>query len=307
MGKARSVLALELSLAALGAAAMVVALGTVAETATLSTPPLETLLAACRTLFVPDVGVGGIAALILGAMAFAVLGRGAASAFRRLRASRRFVRSQRVIERRRIASNKVSVLATQAPLAFCAGVLRPRIYVSRGTVAALTAEELDAVVAHEAHHVRVRDPLRILLVQVAADGLFFLPALRRLADRYTELAELAADRAAVRHSGGDSAPLASALLSLEQSAPSVVGIASERVDHLIGERISWQLPLLLTGWSLALLTAVWAVTLRVSATADSVELSLPLLAAQSCMIIMAAVPLMIGAVVFVRLVRRLFR
>lgn len=47
----------------------------------------------------------------------------------------------------------------------------------------------------------------------------------RLSRRYAALAELAADRAAVRASRDDVAPLASALLSFEAADPAVVGIA----------------------------------------------------------------------------------
>jgi hypothetical protein len=46
-------------------------------------------------------------------------------------------------------------------------------------MAALTPEELRAVVAREVHHAGVRDRSEILLVRVAADGLLFAPGTRR--------------------------------------------------------------------------------------------------------------------------------
>ncbi|HEV2059684.1 MAG TPA: M56 family metallopeptidase, partial [Solirubrobacteraceae bacterium] len=182
--------------------------------------------------------------------------------------------------------------------AFCAGLISSRIYVSTGALAALDGDELQAVVTHERHHARQRDPLRIFVARVLADAMFFLPAARRLGERYASLAELAADGAAVR-AAGNAAPLASALLSFQAANPAVAGIAPERVDHLMGERSAWELPVVLLAWSSIALAAVAAVALRVSATA-SPDVNVPLLFAQSCMLAMAVAPLAIGGFLLAR-------
>jgi hypothetical protein len=128
------------------------------------------------------------------------------------------------------------VIRDPRPQAFCAGYLRPVVYVLRRTVELLSDVELDAVLAHERHHRRVRDPLRIACGGVLGEALFFLPALRPLCDRYADVAELNADRAAVHASAGREAPLASALLVFDESAPAgVSGISPERVDSLLGQ------------------------------------------------------------------------
>lgn len=124
------------------------------------------------------------------------------------------------------------VVDDDAVNAFCAGLLRPRVYVTLGAVRALEREELDAVIAHEAHHAARRDPLRILVARAGAEGLFFLPVLRRMAQRYADLAELDADEAAVCATG-DSAALAGALLTFDERS-SASGVARERVDSLCG-------------------------------------------------------------------------
>lgn len=81
--------------------------------------------------------------------------------------------------------------------AFCAGALRPRVYVTTGAVHALTDSELTAVLVHEATHRVRRDPLRRLLAKAASDAAIFLPpADNWLAGRMAR-AELIADRAAV--------------------------------------------------------------------------------------------------------------
>ena len=130
------------------------------------------------------------------------------------------------VGRREIAGRAVTVVADARPLAFCGGLLRPGLYVSDAALARLGERELRAVIEHEAHHARRRDPLRLVAAQTAADAFGFLPPLRGLARAEAALADLAADAAAVA-AVGSRAPLASAWLALEEPAP-------ERVDHLLG-------------------------------------------------------------------------
>jgi hypothetical protein len=182
-----------------------------------------------------------------------------------------------------------------APEAFCVGLLRPRIFVSAPTLQALSQTELAAVVAHERHHAQRRDPLRLLLARSIGDGLFWLPALRRLADRYAALAELAADDAARRATGGSKA-LASALLAFDaHPSPAAVGIAPQRVASLLGARVGWELPALTLAGAAATLAALGAVSVRLSQTTDHAGLPLPVVLAQLCAVAMALVPVGVGA------------
>lgn len=117
----------------------------------------------------------------------------------------------------------VRCVGADVRVAFCAGLWRPQIYVSLGTVAGLADDELAAVLAHENAHARRRDPLRGLLVRACADVAFFAPLLRWWQHRRHLNAELAADRAAVEHAGAPA--LAGALLRLaDDSSP---GVAAE--------------------------------------------------------------------------------
>ena len=79
--------------------------------------------------------------------------------------------------------------------------------------------QLRAVLEHEHHHRRRRDPLRLAFALVLRRALFFLPVLRPLHDRHVDLAELHADRAAVRAEAGGRASLAAALLTFDATAP----------------------------------------------------------------------------------------
>ncbi|MBE2316181.1 M56 family metallopeptidase [Solirubrobacter sp. CPCC 204708] len=158
------------------------------------------------------------------------LARSGRSLWRGASAHRRLAAALPVSEERAVGGRTVLVVPGAAPRAFCAGLARPRVYVSEGAIGRLNAAELAAVVAHEGHHADRRDPLRILVARAIGDA-YSLPALPR---REQALSELAADAAAVRRGG--TAPLASALLAFPG------GIAPERVDRLAGARPVGQVP-----------------------------------------------------------------
>jgi beta-lactamase regulating signal transducer with metallopeptidase domain len=95
---------------------------------------------------------------------------------------------------------------------FCHGYFRPRICLTTGLAEALDDGELAAVMRHEAHHVRSRDPLKILLARSMASGLFYLPVAAVLRDGYFIGKEACADADA--EGEGGAVELASALVKL---------------------------------------------------------------------------------------------
>lgn len=293
MAKARTVFGLQAGLAALAGVVAAVALRGVLTTVTFSGSSASELAVACTRFALPDASLTAVASLALGSFAVAVLLLALRSAFGQLRASRRFLRGLGPLATA-TGPHGARVYEGSAPQAFCTGLLRPRVYVSTGALAQLSREELDAVLAHEAHHARLRDPLRVLFARVLSDALFFLPGVRQLGNRYGALAEMAADQASVR-AAGDRAPLASALLTFERADPAVVGIAAERVDHLLGDAPTWQLPAALLAWTVVSLSAFGVLALRLEQAGAHSDLSLPVVAAQSCMLLMALVPLLVGA------------
>ena len=140
-------------------------------------------------------------------------------------------------------SSHVVVLSSEKPLAFCFGLLRPRICLSTGMVDALTDGQLKAVLAHEDHHRRRFDPLRTLLIEVLRSMLFFLPVITELSDLILTSFELKADRYAAQVAG--QASLAGALhriLSnpLNSHLPETIAVRAfsandARVAQLLGE------------------------------------------------------------------------
>ena len=96
-----------------------------------------------------------------------------------------------------------------AAYAFAAGLAQPSVWLSAGLLDVLDRAELAAVLRHERHHLRRRDPLRVLLARSVAEGLFFLPAAAALRDYYLQAKEQEADAASA--AGHE---LAAALLKL---------------------------------------------------------------------------------------------
>jgi peptidase M48-like protein len=236
----------------------------------------------------PRANAAGVIIVALAALGLFVLLRLAGSTLREAAGRRRFARS--VAVRRPRPWRDVVLLDDPVPQAFCAGLLRPRIYLSTATVRGLEPDELEAVLAHERHHRLRRDPLRVALARALADAFFFLPVLRRLGVGHSALAELAADDAAVRGVRGGAATLASALLSFGGSAHprGAVGVAPERVDHLLGRTPAWRLPaaplvaaaitvllLALTAWQLGRVAVLHA------------SLDLPFFSARPCVVLLA--------------------
>lgn len=208
-------------------------------------------------------------------------------------------RVQRLFDRLEVVGQleghpSVKVIADPRPQAFCAGYLRPTVYISRRALELLTEAELNAVLAHECHHRQVRDPLRFACGRILAQALFFVPVLRSLSERYADLAELNADRAAIRASAGRPAPLASALLVFDAGAPpGVSGISSQRVDVLLGNPVRWRPPWWLMSASfgslLTLALLIWRTSEFASAQAT---FNLPLLPSAPCVVMSLLLPLL---------------
>ena len=136
-----------------------------------------------------------------------------------------------------LAPELVCEVVASAETSFCYGLIRRRIIVTSALAEQLTDDELAAVLAHEAQHLRSFDPARMLAARATAAGFFWLPLTRELCERYLVAKELAADRAAVSLIGAR--PFCSALLKV--AAPAPAGTASfgagsleRRVEAILG-------------------------------------------------------------------------
>jgi hypothetical protein len=241
----------------------------------------------------PAINLAAGAVLVLGVLGAAVLIVTLRAAWRQVRAHRRVVRALPVTGPLSDYPS-VCVIDAAAPMAFCAGWLRPRIYVSRGALERLSDSELRAVLAHEQHHRARRDPLRLAVSRVLCHALFFLPVLRPLHDRYGDVAELTADAAALEATDGATGPLASAMLVFAATdSGGVVGISPDRVDSLLGQPRAWRLPWMLLVAGLMTIAAVLALAWRASESASvDATLNLPVVSSQPCLLVLALVPIL---------------
>lgn len=141
-----------------------------------------------------------------------------------------------------VATN-VHEIDSRAIVAFCAGLRTPRLYVSSGAVAQLDRHELRALLEHERHHLVRRDPLRLLVAELAAGIAWFVPGARATLRNFRTSIELDADRTSIERTGTTES-LGSALVkALEgssaragaHSAVTFFAITDRRIEQLLGE------------------------------------------------------------------------
>ena len=116
----------------------------------------------------------------------------------------------------------------EAPVMALAGILRPRLIITRGLMNALTDEELGASVAHEIGHSHAWDNLKRLAIRSAPDFLGATPAARVVERRWAAAAERSADCHAARRGAAVRCALASALVKVARLLPPTQPASSER-------------------------------------------------------------------------------
>ncbi|HXV41715.1 MAG TPA: M56 family metallopeptidase [Anaerolineae bacterium] len=160
--------------------------------------------------------------------------RGGLSLLRQLRATQRLIhlfyplreippaRLQALLPAHRLSVEDIVFLNLAPAHAFSLGFWQPRLWLTAGLVNLLTDEELATVLAHEAHHCRQRDPLRLLIGRTLQSAFFFLPLVGQLAEAAELQQEVAADRSAILHVGSDLPLLCTLQKLLKQGSDSVV-------------------------------------------------------------------------------------
>jgi len=114
------------------------------------------------------------------------------------------------------------------------GWLRPLILLPPATAMGLTAEQLEAVLAHELAHIRRHDYLVNILQMMAETLLFYHPVVWWVSNRLRVERELCCDDEAVRVCG-DATVYARALVTLSkrQVAPMAMGVTGDSLSHRI--------------------------------------------------------------------------
>jgi beta-lactamase regulating signal transducer with metallopeptidase domain len=119
----------------------------------------------------------------------------------------------------------------EMPLAALVGIVRPRLFVSEQFLGGLSAGERQAVMAHEAGHLRSLDNLKRTLMRLAPDWLSFASTGREIEKAWAAAAEEAADDHAAGSDRSRSLDLASALLKASRLAPVRIAEVSNFCDE----------------------------------------------------------------------------
>ena len=143
------------------------------------------------------------------------------------------------------AGMQAYVVNVDAPLMALAGILRPRVIVSRRLIEALTPDELAASVAHESGHQRARDNVKRLAMRAAPDVLSATAVARTLERGWASASEHSADRLAVRDSTDARCALASALVKVARLASSAPTLGEPISTFAGGGEIAWRVERLL--------------------------------------------------------------
>lgn len=157
---------------------------------------------------------------------------------RRLRLTADVRLSRRYARRHGLGEHELTVIRDAAPVAMTVGLMRTRIVLSTGLLRLLEPGEAAAVIAHERHHLRRRDPLVLFALALIRRALWYVPLLRWAEGKYRTAIEVMADRHAIV-SAGHAGDLSGALLKLLRSGkPAAMPAASASIaDATVNERI----------------------------------------------------------------------
>ena len=180
--------------------------------------------------------------------------------------------------------------ADERPQVFCAGWLRPRVFVSTAALIDLPNEELRAGLDHQRQHARRRDPLRLLAMQAFADSLPFIPVLRPLVHRYQRRLEAAAIAAATR-TGASAAAARDGTVECRFAGSAEV---AERPATARPVRVAS------TAWAVAAALALGALILHTGALIDLSRLDPTAPGGQLCLIAIVTLIVLAAAIVVPR-------
>jgi Zn-dependent protease with chaperone function len=127
----------------------------------------------------------------------------------------------------------------EAPPLTLVGVHKPRVLISKSTVALLSQDELHIALEHELAHMRSRDNLKKLVFRFCP-----FPGMAKLESAWSQAAELAADDAAVSNLD-DAVDLAAALVKLSRLVPveaapvCTVGFVTGSIKARVARLLAW--------------------------------------------------------------------
>ncbi len=228
-----------LTLVAIGLAPPLLAACAAAALGTWSGAPGDMVAGVC----VLAAGPAGPAQLALYGLAAALLARTGAVAARAAVAARRAGprgRAQAAATVRRLPGGvTASVVPSGQVAAWCGGLRRPRVVITTGLLDLLGPAEQQAVLAHEAAHIRLGHPRILLAGAVIGRSYRWLPPARLASDRLRRDLEAAADDQAAAAAG--TGPLLSALAKVALAATPPAATAPARAGFADPEDLRYRI------------------------------------------------------------------
>ena len=150
------------------------------------------------------------------------------------RSLRAAVRSHRYVRQCRCAGS-VWIADGAAPFLGIAGIVRPKLIVSRSVVGALDRDQLAAAIRHERAHQNSVDNLKRLLILLAPDALPFLRGFATMERAWLRFTEWAADDSAAGQDASRSLSLAEALVRVARLGAAAQ--ASPLMSHFVAASV----------------------------------------------------------------------
>jgi len=127
-------------------------------------------------------------------------------------------------------------------MAFTLGFRNPRIVLSSALIRLLDEYELEAVLEHETFHQNNYDSIKIFMLQIISQTLWFIPLTKWTYENYKIISELSADEYAITKTGSELG-LSSALLKLiknyinDRTAPILAHFADSTVNYRLQQLV----------------------------------------------------------------------
>lgn len=137
----------------------------------------------------------------------------------------------------------ILVIDHDQSLAFTLGFIRPSIVLSTSLIKILEDDELEAVIQHETYHQKNYDTLKMLILQLISQGMWFIPLTKWSYQNYKIISELLADKYAISQTGSELG-LSSALVKLikicfkENANPVLAHFSDESVNYRLQQLVS---------------------------------------------------------------------
>lgn len=157
--------------------------------------------------------------------------------------------------------------------AFTLGLLKPEIFLTSGLVNKFDPDSIAIVIHHESGHCARRDPLVNTMIDILSELLWFIPIIRRQAERLKISAELACDSVAIEN--GYARNIVAGLLLKVAEGPntlnpiptsalsSIMDQLEIRIRSLLGENM---LAITRIPWKLTLVSVLIALSILISSS-----------------------------------------